>query len=224
MSINNAVNLCRLYGVKYDILKTNKVGLSLSRSGLFSKSKISAIIIDASHLEFLNQTEINILSQFVTEGKIYLLIVGSSSTKTEPKGLRYLTEFSDIRFDWLKSSNVSYNISSNNSEISREFTGVQKDISSGSEEKKLVIKKGRTRSDSERIISIKSGSSEFHPIFIKLNVGNGLIFIAASCIPKDSCQRLSSLFNWKHFSALIPTMMFIRYSCGIFCWHRNENF
>jgi len=109
---------------------------------------------------------------------IQVLVLFREPYDPNARALEELTGIPRIRFVKLDGDVPSYRISDAHSRVTREFTGITKELHTPIKRKVMVI---RVADHSKRLITLIAASSAnqeaYEPIFSELRVGNGAIFI-----------------------------------------------
>lgn len=225
-SVQNAGKLCQFYGLSYQVLPPEQA-ISWLRD-LFSDTDEQplAIVICTPALEAMLYLDgLQALRRAIELIGIKVLVLFGEPYDPNARALEELTGIPGIRFVMLDGDVSSYRISNANSKVTREFTGLIKELRPPIKRKVMVI----TAVDSaKRLFPLVAASSTnqdaYEPIFGELRVGNDAIFVTAPVSIETGDEYLISLYNWQYFPDVVPTMMFLRYSCGDYCWHREIDY
>ncbi len=226
VTAQNTEKLCQFYGIKYELVDPVYAAPRLKRLLRSLDDYIFAVVIDAQSLETMaRRDELYSLRQAVEWTGVHVLVHGCEPNAQVLKGLEGLTGIPEIGFAELNGNVSSFRITRAHPEVTREFTGITKELEIPTTRGPLVIK--ATGHDEASISLIAANSTDqqaYQPIFAEVRRGRGVIFIAA-CGPTEKVDgHLINLYNWKYLPALVPTMMFLRYIGGEYCWHRETDY
>jgi len=216
--------LCEFYGLQYKLLAPEAALSRLVRNNS-ADDPILAAVIDTPSIEMMHFDELETLRRVIELGGIQLLVHSRKPNARALDGLEQLTGVPEIRFAELDGDASYFRISRLHPEVTKEFTGITKRLAAGIKRRVLIIKASDRDEELVTLIAVSSTDQQaYQPIFAELRRGKGTIFIAASGSMQKLNGQLISMYNWENLPVLVPIMMFLRLSCGEYCWHREVDY
>jgi hypothetical protein len=205
--------LVEYLGLDYKFVKPEELFASiaaLTKSG--EKSRIS-LAVSGETLETI-QHDKN-LNGFLEKliGSVSFLFLYGISQETFPKdALNILTDGALRYVLSLPKEDLSYSVNDQFHDITRQFTGlIFGSVNHGVD---FVFDIGKTVQNIDTIISIDN-----RPMFVRIKKGNCSIFaLATSNIQDIQDLEAGSITTVKHFSTIVPALMFLKYVFSDSCW------
>jgi hypothetical protein len=232
---NFDINFCKIaeyYGLLCKWIPLNDTYLTDEllrdkQGNYFKLVGINAVTL-LNYPQLMNLYEIAVLRSAIETGGIDLLI-SKFNEELDPNLLINLTDGVvqgvskplDMNRDWIVSSAAP--------DITREFTGQFIASSSNSPQNDFEILLSYPASTTS-LISSTNDEGVIYPIFIKMEVGGGSIFIDAGDQGEslETAQLIELYYHmddWdRGFAQVVPLMMVMRYALGEEVWHSSDDF
>ena len=220
----NFQTIAKYYGLKCKEIDLSSTTLtdSLLKDG--NGNYFKAVGINAITLECENPTlssiELSILKNAVDSNRGNLLVSGlnNQSNMNDYSNLKYLTDSTVVGATAMDGNN-DWIITSNSPSISKEFTGQTVSFSSNNHAYSL-----NTTDYADTIILSKDNNLVELPVFVMVSSGNGEVFVDGF-IQYYNTKNVNLYSQYVYnYHPIVPTMMFVRYSCDDECWHNNYNY
>jgi hypothetical protein len=230
-SVNSDVNFCAL--VQYYGLECKKIALDkgdLTEQALKDVDgkylKLIGIAGDTllSKSPLLSADELRLVRGALQTSGVHLLVSGVHAD-LDPSPLAQLTQAAILGVSQPKDSRRDWTISSEQAEITREFTG--QTITSGTAASQgdfaLLIDQPTSVAT---LISSQDDAGKSYAIFAHWKGDGGSVFVDAAAQPESLASvTLSDLYYDSYrFSGIVPLMMTLRYAFGDEVWHQTRNF
>jgi len=223
----NFRKLCEYYGLRCKVINLSTITLTDSLLRDESGEYLKAVLINDHTLEnpaYPDSNEIEILKNGVEIGGISLFIFIEEITNSRESLLKKLTDNVITGAIYPADSSTDYIISDSFPEITREFTGLKLAYSAPQTDFAITVSPNST-SNIDMIVSATDDSFNLYPVFIRYRKGKGSISISGTKYSKSlKNTQMKELYDTQHFSKIVPIMMFLRYSCGDECWHRDIDY
>jgi len=223
----NFQKLCEYYGLRCKAIDLSIITLTDSLLRDESGEYLKAVFISGHTLEncaYLDSNEIEILENGVEIGGINLFIFIKEITSGHQSVLKKLTDNVITGAIYPRDSSTDYIISDSFPEITQEFTGLK--LSHPARQTNFTITVGpNSTSNIDVIVAATDDSFNLYSVFTRYQKGEGSIFVLGTKQTNSSENTpMVQLYNTEHFSEVVPIMMFLRYSCGDECWHREIDY
>jgi hypothetical protein len=189
------------------------------------------VFIDAKTLDsVLGRPGIDLLKRATRSGSVNLLVSALQSNNSP--ALRQLTNNELLGSTKLLDSHQDYLISNDFPQITRELTGLKLAHDSPQLDYGLTIAPNATHVNI--LTQATDDAATQYPIFARYQNGSGSVFALSSAVDQTlkfnrlewhyRASRERGEFSQQHFSQLVPTMMFVRFSGGDETWHRDQDY
>lgn len=209
---------CQFYGLKFEHLFVREKGKNHQIFSVLKKSNSSAIVVQASALSSIDSNEF--MSTLLNrKGKGMLLLITGVSSQID----------SNILDKWsygVVKSAASFTCNgffyfADVEEITREIASQKIPIIN----KRISYLNLNRSKNYQSIIAIKGKNKEnLLPIFLKTTVKGTEIFFLTKIDFSNSLTVSSSLNSRENIIAILPLLMFLRYTCSEQCWHSPGHF
>ena len=223
----NFQKLCEYYGLRCKVIDLSTTSLTDGLLRDEGGEYLKAVFINGHTFEdpaYSDSNEIEILKKAVEIWGISLFIFIEEITNSGLSALEKLTDNGITDVSCLADSSTDYIISDSFPEITREFTGLELSYPAPQTDFAIAVSPSST-GNIDMIVSATDDSFNLYPVFIKYRKGKGSIFISGTGYTKSlKNSQMKELYNTQYFSKIVPVMMFLRYSCGDECWHREIDY
>jgi len=223
----NFQKLCEYYGLRCKVIDLSTITLTDSLLRDEGGEYLKAALINDHPLEnpaYPDSSEIEILKNGVEIGGISLFIFIEEIANSRESLLKKLTDNVITGAIYPTDSSTDYIVSDSFPEITREFTGLKLSYPAPQTDFAITVSRNST-SNIDIIASATDDSFRLYPVFIRYRKGNGSIFVSGTKYTESlGNTQMKELYNTRHFSKIVPIMMFLRYSCGDECWHRETDY
>lgn len=226
---NSDINFCKIseyYGLRCKKIDLLDVKVTDGQLRDANNGYLKAIGINARTLENeLDAIELQVLKNVVSSGGSNLLVYETLSDASEARyeNVRVLTDDKILGTSKLVDSEKDWVISVHYPRITREFTGLK--LSYLEPQGDLAIRMDPEAADVNAIISATDDSSALYPVFVRYKLGKGNVFLLGSQQMINLNEvGIRELYQTRHFSEIVPLMMFLRYAGGREAWHRDIDY
>jgi len=219
--------LCEYYGLRCKVIDLSTITLTDSLLRDEGGEYLKAALINDHPLEnpaYPDSSEIEILKNGVEIGGISLFIFIEEIANSRESLLKKLTDNVITGAIYPTDSSTDYIVSDSFPEITREFTGLKLSCPAPQTDFAITVNPNST-SNIDTIVSATDDSLKLYPVFIRYRKGKGNIFVLGTKQTKSlENTQMVELYNTQYFSEIVSVMMFLRYSCGDECWHREIDY
>jgi len=219
--------LCEYYGLRCKVIDLSTITLTDSLLRDEGGEYLKAVLINDHPLEnpaYPDSSEIEILKNGVEIGGISLFIFIKEITSGHQSLLKKLTDNVITGAIYPTDSSIDYIVSDSFPEITREFTGLKLSYPAPQTDFAITVNPNST-SNIDTIVSATDDSLKLYPVFIRYRKGKGNIFVLGTKQTKSfENTQMVELYNTQYFSEIVSVMIFLRYSCGDECWHREIDY
>jgi len=219
--------LCEYYGLRCKVIDLSTITLTDSLLRDEGGEYLKAVLINDHPLEnpaYPDSSEIEILKNGVEIGGISLFIFIEEIANSRESLLKKLTDNVITGAIYPTDSSTDYIVSDSFPEITREFTGLKLSYPAPQTDFAITVNPNST-SNIDTIVSATDDSLKLYPVFIRYRKGKGNIFVLGTKQTKSlENTQMVELYNTQYFSEIVSVMMFLRYSCGDECWHREIDY
>lgn len=219
--------LCEYYGLRCRVIDLSTITLTDNLLRDEDGEYLKAVLINDHPLEnpaYPDSSEIEILKNGVEIGGISLFIFIEEIANSRESLLKKLTDNVITGAIYPTDSSTDYIVSDSFPEITREFTGLKLSYPAPQTDFAITVNPNST-SNIDTIVSATDDSLKLYPVFIRYRKGKGNIFVLGTKQTKSlENTQMVELYNTQYFSEIVSVMMFLRYSCGDECWHREIDY
>lgn len=226
---NSDVNFHKIsefYGLRYKKIDLSDVKVTNGQLRDANNGYLKAIGINARTVEKeLDAIELQVLRDVVSSGGSNLLVyeTPSDASQNRYENIKVLTDNKILGTSKLTDSEKDWVISVHYPWITREFTGLK--LSYLEPQDDLAIRMDPEAADVNAIISATDDSSALYPVFVRWKLGKGNVFLLGSRQMMNLNEvGIRELYQTRHFSEIVPVMMFLRYAGGREAWHRDIDY
>jgi len=219
--------LCEYYGLRCKVIDLSTITLTDSLLRDEGGEYLKAVLINDHPLEnpaYPDSSEIEILKNGVEIGGISLFIFIGEIANSRESLLKKLTDNVITGAIYPTDSSTDYIVSDSFPEITREFTGLKLSYPAPQTDFAITVNPNST-SNIDTIVSATDDSLKLYPVFIRYRKGKGNIFVLGTKQTKSfENTQMVEFYNTQYFSEIVSVMIFLRYSCGDECWHREIDY
>ena len=220
------VEICGYFGLRCKKVDVTNVSVSDStfldeQNSPIRVAAISALLLCGSG-GLVDSGEVSVLSRQVDSGQLNLLVtdVRPSSRISDFSNLSILTQGEIQGFATPVLSKKNYIISASRPEILREFSG-ESLVYEEAQADFAVALAGQSPHVTDLVTSLDAFGIPF-PVFVTYRNGSGTVFVSSGVEYYDPARfQFITLFNHRYFTGAVLIAIFIRYSGGEECWHRD---
>jgi hypothetical protein len=220
--------LCNFYGLQFEVIKPDNLALRLRNISNSTSNKILSIVMDNVDFESMKNFDVvqSIKEMQEVHGTRLLVLMKESNRREDNRNgsiLETLTGIRGLGVRILDGDIGFYHITDGNPEVTREFTGLTKNFPDGMEGKiNVIVSEGNATKILPLIVVGRfNQNGEPKPIFGIIDGARGKTFVAAVQEINGECDQLVQCYNWQKLPECLPIMMFLRFSGGDRCWHRD---
>ena len=191
-----------------------------------------AVYIDAAQLDQALSTQaVQALSNAIAEHGLNLYVGGLRAQSSA--AMTALTDGEVTGSAAINASSKKYHVTNAVPEITRQLTGVDIRHNSKSDDQRLLIRQGSTRTQVLATVSDDGGTQ--WPLFARYQAGKGSVFVVANgdkspylrtnlLSENYYVKRSDAAFSQQWFAQVTPLLMFVRYAGGERVWHTDHNY
>jgi len=207
--------IAKFYGLEYKEISLNTFNIndSIFRNG---NNYVKSIYIDFKNLgdiAQLDSLEINIMKNAIYYGSN--LFIAGINDSCSLYNIKLLTDSAFISTEFI-TNNEGWHFSDENDSITSSFTNSV--VISGAFKNAFSIQALNN-------INLLTDVHQNNTIFSYIQYGEGKIFFDGNIITKNiEDSGMSKLYNTSNLNNILPMMMFLRYSNGNRCWHKDNKY
>lgn len=217
--------LCQYFGLKcrkVDVTTANITDSTFvdEHGRPIGMAAVSALVL-CGHSESLDSLEVALLSRLIESGALKLLVtdVLASPQMSSFVNLARLTQNEITGVQAPICSSKNYSVTSTRPDVTKELTG--QSFAYEAPEVDVGVSLAAECPHVSILVTSNDASGNAFPLLVAYQNG-GSVFVSSGVEYRDpASSQLVTLMNDRYFSGVVPLCIFIRYSGGDECWHRD---
>lgn len=210
--------IAQLMGIEHETINLNQYNFNFNNlKDIRLRNKLCLALSCPTLIDIHEKGSLSDFKSFV-EQKDTLLLIFDITPRIHD--LEALVDFSDGAFksvSFFENDNYKYKICEDLRPISREFTGLS--FGPINRECDFKLEMSGAPAGRESMVTVNN-----EPIFVRFKKNGCEIFLLAVGEILDIEDQSDQLMDTaKHFSKIVPVMMFLKYAFGEYCWHSKSS-